>query len=203
MIGYSGHSFVAIDILKLSGYDIIGYCDIVEKEFNPCSIPYLGTESDDETIKKIASHDYFISVGENAVRGKIYSNLVPRLGKPVNAIHPSAILASSIVLGDGVMIAAGAVLNPLVHIGTGVICNTSSTIDHECRVGDFVHIAPGAILCGNVTVGQGSFIGAGAVIRQGISIGENVMIGAGCVVVRNVPDNVIMVGNPQKELIKK
>jgi sugar O-acyltransferase (sialic acid O-acetyltransferase NeuD family) len=203
MIGYSGHSFVALDILKLSGYDIIGYCDIVEKEFNPYAIPYLGTERNGETIKKISSEAYFISVGENSIRGKIYNSLVPQLGQPVNAVHPSAILAASIVLGDGVMIAAGAVLNPLVRIGKGVICNTSCTIDHECRVGDFSHIAPGAILCGNVTVGQGSFIGAGAVIRQGISIGENVMIGAGCVVVRNVPDNVVMVGNPQKELIKK
>ena len=67
-------------------------------------------------------------------------------------------------------------------------------------IGDFSHIAPGAVLCGNVKVGRKSFIGAGAVIRQGIIIGDNVMVGAGAVVIRDVPDNTTVVGNPQRVL---
>lgn len=202
VIGYSGHSFVAIDILKLAGYDVVGYCDVGKKELDPFSLPYLGSEKEAATREFLKGKNYFIAVGDNHIRARIYDNLLGDLGKPLNAIHPSAVLASSIQLGNGIMIAAGVVINPLAGIGKGVICNTSSSIDHECMVGDFSHIAPGAILCGNVTVGKGSFIGAGSVIRQGITIGDNVMIGAGCVVVRNVPDNVVMVGNPQKELRK-
>ena len=101
------------------------------------------------------------------------------------------------------MIAANATLNPLVEIGRGVICNTSTSIDHECIIGDFTHIAPGAVLCGNVKVGRNTFIGANSVIRQGIIIGDNVTIGAGTVVVKDIPDGATVVGNPAKNLVKR
>ena len=202
IIGYSGHGFVAADILKCAGYAVLAYCDNEEKEYNPYSLQYLGTENDVEAMKCLMENHYFISVGDNRIREKIYQQLTQGLLPPVNAIHPSTIIASSVKLGNGVMVAAGAVINPLVKAGNGTIINTASSIDHECVLEDFVHIGPGAIVCGNVTIGQRTFIGAGSVIRQGITIGKDVMIGAGSVIVKDVPDNMVMVGNPQKELIK-
>jgi len=49
---------------------------------------------------------------------------------------------------------------------------------------------------------KGASIGANATILGGITIGENSIVGAGSVVTKNVPDNVIVVGNPAK-IIKK
>jgi len=203
VIGYSGHGFVATDILQQCGYTVNSYCDQEKKNYNPFSLQYLGKESDPVAAEWLQHNSYFIAIGDNSIREKVYMQLVGAVGNPVNAIHPATVIASSVELQHGIMIAAGSVINPLSKIGIGVICNTSCSIDHECIVGDFAHIAPGAILCGNVTVGKRSFIGAGSVIRQGITIGNDVMIGAGCVVVKDVPDNMVMIGNPQKELQKK
>ena len=50
--------------------------------------------------------------------------------------------------------------------------------------------------------GELSFLGIGATIIQGIKIGKNVTVGAGSVVIKDIPDNVIAVGNPAK-IIKK
>jgi acetyltransferase-like isoleucine patch superfamily enzyme len=86
----------------------------------------------------------------------------------------------------------------LAKIGNGVICNTSSVVEHECFLGNFSHLAPGAILCGNVQVGENSFIGAGSVVRPGIRIGRNVIIGAGSVVVKDIPDFGKVAGNPAR-----
>jgi maltose O-acetyltransferase len=47
-----------------------------------------------------------------------------------------------------------------------------------------------------VTIGNNVWIGGGAIIMPGVTIGENVVIGAGSVVTKNIPDNVIAVGNP-------
>src|SRR6185436_2983962 len=101
-------------------------------------------------------------VAHNGIREKIINQL-SIIGNPINAIHPSAVISASVKMGEGIMIAANATLNPLVQLGKGVICNTSTSIDHECIIGDFSHIAPGAVLCGNVSIGNGTFIGANSV----------------------------------------
>jgi sugar O-acyltransferase (sialic acid O-acetyltransferase NeuD family) len=201
IVGYSGHSFVIIDILLSAGRLVTAYCDSEQKEFNPYHLTYLGKES--EVIHQLKNYDFFACVGHNGIREKIHTNLSQYLGNPINAIHPSAVISASCKIGDGVMIAANATLNPLVEIGRGVICNTSTSIDHECIIGDFTHIAPGAVLCGNVKVGRSTFVGANSVIRQGITIGNNVTIGAGTVVVKDIPDGATVVGNPAKNLVKK
>lgn len=201
IVGYSGHAYVIIDILLSAGRLVTAYCDQEEKEFNPYHLQYLGKEN--EVIHKLKKYDFFACVGHNTIREKIHTNLSQYLGSPINAIHPSAVISSSVKMGDGIMIAANATLNPLVEIGRGVICNTSTSIDHECIIGDFTHIAPGAVLCGNVKVGRNTFIGANSVIRQGIIIGDNVTIGAGTVVVKDIPDGATVVGNPARNLVKR
>jgi sugar O-acyltransferase (sialic acid O-acetyltransferase NeuD family) len=201
IVGYSGHAYVIIDILLNAGRLVTAYCDQEEKASNPYHLTYLGKET--EVINKLKRFDFFACVGHNGIREKIHTQLSKYLGNPINAIHPSAVISASVTMGDGVMIAANATLNPLVQLGRGVICNTSTSIDHECIIGDFCHIAPGAVLCGNVQVGKSSFIGANSVIRQGVIIGNNVTIGAGTVVIKDVADNTTIVGNPARVLIKK
>ena len=49
-------------------------------------------------------------------------------------------------------------------------------------------------------VRRGALIGSGATILSNITIGENAIVGAGCVVTRDVPANVVVVGNPARVL---
>lgn len=199
LIGYSGHAFVAYGILKAAGVAVTGYCDVAEKEYNPFNLPYFGSENSETGVRAIQQNGYFIAVGDNGLRKKICDNLVQKQLLPGNAIHPSAVIDSSVTVAEnGVMIAANATINPLASIATGVICNTACVIEHECVVEAFAHIGPGTVLCGNVKIGAGTFVGANAVIRQGITVGKNAIIGAGAVVIKDVPDNCTVVGVPAK-----
>jgi sugar O-acyltransferase (sialic acid O-acetyltransferase NeuD family) len=203
LIGYSGHAFVAYGILSHSGRTPTGYCDLEARELNPFQLPYLGHEATEAGMELIRQNNFFITVGDNRIRKKIYDQFAAIQRYPVNAIHPAAIIDPSVILADhGIMIPAGVCINPLASIGTGVICNTGSIIEHECVVGNFAHIGPGAVLCGNVTVGSGSFIGAGSVVRQNIRIGNNAMIGMGAVVLKDVADGETVVGNPSRLMSK-
>ncbi|MBY0146871.1 sugar O-acetyltransferase [Neobacillus niacini] len=49
-----------------------------------------------------------------------------------------------------------------------------------------------------ITFGNNVWIGGSAVINPGVTIGNNVVIAAGAVVTKNVPDNVVVGGNPAK-----
>ncbi len=54
--------------------------------------------------------------------------------------------------------------------------------------------------CVSTTVKRGASIGSGATILCGVTIGENAIIGAGSVVAKDVPPNVIVIGNPARVL---
>lgn len=199
IIGYSGHAFVVCDVFISQQQEVIGYCDQKEMNKNPFNLTYLGSEREENTLNIISKNDWFIGIGNNKIRRAIFENLIQnKLQNPVNAIHKSAIIGAEVKIGSGVMIGSNSSINALAQIGNGVICNTGSIIEHECIIGDFVHIAPGAVLAGNVEVGAGSFIGANSVVKQGIKIGKDVILGAGSVVIRDIPDNVTVVGNPSK-----
>jgi UDP-3-O-[3-hydroxymyristoyl] glucosamine N-acyltransferase len=61
-------------------------------------------------------------------------------------VHPRAVIAPDARLGEGVFVAAGAVVESACDIGRGAIIDIGTLIDHECRIGAFAHLrAPGAI----------------------------------------------------------
>lgn len=198
IIAYSGHSFVCIENALLNGYTFLGYCDNEEKNINPFCLNYLGVEDAFFGLNKSCKR--FIGIGSNAVRKIVYSKF--EKDNYVNLIHPSAILANSVVLenNSNLLINAGVIVNSLAKIGAGVILNTACIVEHECQIGDFVHIAPGAVLAGNVEVGNNTFVGANAVIKQGVKIGSDVTIGAGSVILNDIPNGKTVVGNPGKIL---
>ncbi len=53
---------------------------------------------------------------------------------------------------------------------------------------------------GKIVIGDNTFIGANVTVLPGINIGNNVIIGAGSVVTKDVPDNIVVAGNPARIL---
>jgi sugar O-acyltransferase (sialic acid O-acetyltransferase NeuD family) len=198
IIGYSGHAYVVIDIFHKNHRKVLAYCEPEAVPRNRFDLMYLGDHQNPQTQEKLRDYDFFIAIGDNLIRRKVAESLHSILPPPLNVIHPSAILAESIILFQGIMLGASAVVNPAVELNNGVICNTGSIIEHGCKIGQYAHIAPGAVLCGDVEVGENAFIGAGAVIKQGLKIGKNAIVGAGAVVIRDIPEGAKVVGNPAK-----
>ena len=103
-----------------------------------------------------------------------------------------------------------------VHFDNNVYVNFNLTLvdDAHIFVGDDTMIAPNVILAGGthpispeirkkkgqynlpVKIGKNVWIGAGCIVLPGVSIGDNTVIGAGSVVTKDIPENVVAVGNP-------
>lgn len=119
-----------------------------------------------------------------------------------SAIHPTVLIGSNVALGTDLVIGANSVLTCDIHVGNHVIINVNVSIGHDCVIEDFVTISPGVNMGGGVRIGNGSFIGIGTTIIQRIKIGSNSFIGAGSVVVEDIPDNVLVYGNPARNIKK-
>lgn len=142
-----------------------------------------------------------VAIGNNRIRADIANWLCANGARLSRAlVHPSAQLARGVVVGEGSVVMAGAIVNPDAHIGRNVIVNTGAVVEHDCTIGDAVHVAPGATLCGGITVGENSLVGAGAVIHPNVRIGRDVIIGAGATVLGDVRDGLTVAGTPAKPI---
>lgn len=116
--------------------------------------------------------------------------------------HASAVLDTTVDMGEGVHIMAGAVVQSGVRLEANTLVNSGAIVDHDCVIGAHSHVAPGATLSGGVCVGAGVHIGVGSVIVQGVRIGDMAVVGAGAVVIEDVPTGATVVGNPARVLSK-
>ncbi|WP_280671513.1 MULTISPECIES: acetyltransferase [unclassified Dysgonomonas] len=187
LYGAGGHAKVIIDILKSMNISVTSVYDD-----NLSISEVLGTP----VVHDKVSSPLIISIGNNAIRKKVEEKLQNiNYGK---ALATSAIISDTALIENGTVVMQGVVIQSSVKIGRHAIINTGATVDHDCIIHDFVHIAPGCNLCGNVEVGEGTFIGAGTVIIPGVKVGKWCVVGAGSVIRKNIPDNVMAVGNPCK-----
>ena len=208
IIGSGGHAKVVADILLKrkevlkEELNIIGFLDdnFQNLEYREIfNIPILGSLELIEEFKN-KDYEYIIAIGNNLIRKKIaekYSNLIY-----YTAIHPTAVIGNMVTIEEGTVVMANAVINSYSKIGKHCILNTSCVVEHDNRIEDYVHISPNVTLCGGVAIKEKSWIGAGSNIKQGIIVEKNVIVGAGTVVIRNIENNVTVVGNPAR-IIRK
>ncbi|OGT99688.1 MAG: sugar acetyltransferase [Geobacteraceae bacterium GWC2_48_7] len=199
--GASGHALVVADILKLRGeYEIVGFMDDVGEgtadEFNGLPV-FHGREKLIELYRE-SVHYVIIAFGQCAARLKAADFARSQGFKLATAVHPMAIIADDVTIGEGTVIAAGAVVNPAARIGANVIINTSASVDHEVVIADGAHICPGVRLAGRVFVGEGAWVGIGSSVVDRVKIGNGAFIGAGSVVVDDIPSDSLAYGVPAK-----
>jgi sugar O-acyltransferase (sialic acid O-acetyltransferase NeuD family) len=158
-------------------------------------LPVLGKVSD---LPHVVCERFIVAIGGNRVRKDIFQQMSGNGARFAVALHPRAILAPDVKVGDGSMICAGAVVNTGAVIGANAILNTGCTVDHHNHIGDHVHIAPGVHLGGEVELGEGALIGIGATVMPRKRIGAWSVVGAGALVREDVPDGVVVVGLPAR-----
>lgn len=198
IIGAGGHAKSVAEIIIKSNDELIGFLDDNIELQNTeiyCGKKVIGTLSD---IEKYNENHFVIAIGNNEIRKKI--SMQYHL-KWYTAIHPNAIIATNVSIGEGTVIMPGAVINPDSIIGKHCIINTSASIDHDNIIEDYVHISPGAHLAGKVTVKEQSWICIGATIKNNITINKNIIIGAGAVVIKNILEAGTYIGIPAKKMI--
>jgi maltose O-acetyltransferase len=107
-----------------------------------------------------------------------------------------------IEIGDGTFVNYGCVMLDVVAIRIGAACQIATNVqllaathpvDPEPRRLGWESGEP-------ITLRDNVWLGGGAIVCPGVTIGENTVVGAGAVVTRDLPANVVAVGNPARVL---
>ncbi len=121
----------------------------------------------------------------------------------LTSVNSSGGRQGSITIGD----------NVLVMNGVRISSASEIIIEDDCMLANFCYLmdadwhdlhdrtdSPGKTK--SIVLKKGAWIGDSAIICKGVTIGTNSVVGAGSVVRKDVPDNVVVAGNPA-QIIKK
>ncbi len=209
ILGGSGIGMIAASIANDLGiYEVKGFLnDVVDKnkligKFN--KFPVLGKTEDLKDFIEMRDYYFFIAyVGlqnEKSTYEKISAFQIPD-ERFATLIHPTAIIPKGFCeIGNGVLMAPLSQLSPDTKISDNCILLPNSFVGHDSFLDHFAHIATNSVIGANVKVGKAVHIGSNATIREKVLIGDYSLVGAGAVVLKDVPANSVVVGNPGRIL---
>jgi len=195
LIGAGGHAAELVDYIdyinNASGplkFEVIGLIDDNKENYYHYNYnhKYLGT------IQKHIIDDnihYLMAIADASIKKIIVENFKLKGANFIGLIHPTALISSSAIIGEGVVVSHNVSIGPKVVLGDFNVLNSRCTIGHDSIVGNYNFISPQVALGGYVKIGDENLFGTNSCTIPGIKVGNNNMIMAGMVVDKPIKDN--------------
>lgn len=174
IVGAGGYGRLALDVLIASGFGslVVGFYDDAHAVL-PAQVrgyPVLGDVGMLKSMLSVEEVHVIVAITDNEARLRI-ANSVRALGASFfTAIHPLAYVSPEAMLGDGTVVAAGAVLHPDSAVGSHCYVGPRAVVDRDAMVGAGTWLATGSI------VGPAARVGVRAVIGQNASVGRRAVV---------------------------
>ncbi len=155
-----------------------------------CGLPVLGT------LPIVEEHPDALLVPDNEFP---HAAAVPR-ERLVSLVDPSCFVSPVARIGPGCVIYPNGFVGHNAQLGERVFALSGSVINHDDVLEDRVVLCSHVSLAGHVHVEADCYLGQACTVRQFVRIGRNCLIGMGSVVLKDVPADSVMVGNPARRL---
>ncbi len=208
-LGSGGHAQVLASILMRDngsnrvGLKKIQYVD--QSKRRNLDWDYLGTDAwliDQDPTSWILVNGIG-SVGDLEPRKKVFDRYRKAGFRFLSIIDPTALMLDSVLMGEGVQIMGGAILQVGTEIGDNSIVNSGAIIEHHSVIGSHTHVAPGTVVCGDVRIGDQVHLGAHSTVIQGVRIVNQVTLGAGSTAIHDLSSRGVWVGSPPKKIASR
>lgn len=205
LIGGGAHCKSVIEACRSCGRKVIGVMDLADKVGgNILGIPIIATEYDIQ--RYVNDVEFVVTVGfikDSTIRNSIINHVQSAGGIFGTVVASTAHVSPFAELGPGTVVLHGACINACAKIGSNVIVNTLSNIDHDVVVADNCHISTCASLNGMSSIGQCTFVGSQAAVCQCVNICHDVVIGAGSVITKNISIPGVYAGVPARMISER
>lgn len=150
---------------------------------------------------KIKKQDRFLfAIGDINGKKSLIIKMKKKGAKFLTLIHPTAIVANTAKIGEGIIICPFVTISDNVQLGNFAMLNIYSSCGHDAKVGNYCILSPYATLNGFVILEDEVFLGTHATVIPGKRVGYKSKISANSVVMRDVPPNKIVFGVPGKPI---
>ncbi|MDX5894163.1 hypothetical protein [Rubrobacter radiotolerans] len=183
IVGAGGYGRLALDVLIAGGLEskVLGFYDDSHAILPPKvrGVPILGDVAMLKSMLSIEGAHVVVAITDAGTRLKVANSIRALGGSFFCASHPLSYVSEAAVVGDGSVLAAGAVVHP------------------DAAVGSHSFIGPGAVIDRDAEVGAGAWISAGAVVGSGARVGAKVVLGINSSVERKatVPSEAVIEAN--------
>ncbi|MEY8430305.1 acetyltransferase [Lachnospiraceae bacterium 48-42] len=144
-----------------------------------------------------------IALGEPEYKTALYKKVKTGGYQFANLIHPLTWISPMANIGRGVIVKPNVTISCDTIIEDNVGIEAFVAVGHDCIVRRNCQISTGVCMGGGSEIGEGTYIGMNVPIREKVKIGANSIVGMGSVVQKDIPENVIALGNPARTMKHK
>ena len=174
IVGAGGYGRVALDVLLAGGFEdrILGFYDDAHAALSGTvrGVPILGDIGMLKSMLSVETVHVVVAITNNGTRLRVANSLRGLGARFLSAVHPEAYVSGTAVVGDGSVVAAGAVVHPDAAVGSHCFLGPLSVVDRDAEVGAGTWVSAGAI------VGPGARVGARVVLGQNSSVGRKAVV---------------------------
>ena len=194
----------AKDAFSNNQYKIKGFLDDNNKALDDYNLE-IGIIGNIDSYTPKEQDRFLVAIGSINAKKNIITKLKNKSAKFLKLIHPSAIIAKTSMIGEGVIICPYVLVSDSVKLGNFVLMNSYSMCGHDVKVGDYCILSPYANVNGFSILENEVFLSIHATVIPYIRIGYRSKVSANSVVMRNVLPNKMVFGVPGRaiEIIKK
>lgn len=156
-----------------------------------------------DVISRVSSHEvdpassYLFAFGDGRSRMRVGRSFLDRGANVVSLVSPLGSSSSALNPVGGIYLGSFSVASD-TQVGRFVLIQGFACIGHDVHVGDGATIGSHAFIGGGAAVGEGATLHPHSVVLPGVKVGPGAVVGAGSVVVRDVPHDATVFGNPAK-----
>jgi sugar O-acyltransferase (sialic acid O-acetyltransferase NeuD family) len=137
-----------------------------------------------------------IANGEPFVRKALRQKVEAAGVRLATLVDDHAVISETANFGAGTIVFPGCFVSSVATIGCNVAIIAGALIGHHAILGDNCVVSGQVNIGGACTVGSESYIGMGAQMKEHTHVGWAAIIGMGSIVFKDIPDEVIALGNP-------
>lgn len=174
IVGAGGYGRVALDVLLAGGLGdrVLGFYDDAHATLSGevRGVPILGDVGMLKSMLSVEPVHVVVAITDNGARLRVANSLRTLGARFLVTVHPEAYVSAAAVVGDGCVVAAGAIVHPDAAVGSHCYIGPRSLIDRDAEVGAGTWVSAGSV------VGPGARVGARVVLGQNSSVGRKAVV---------------------------